>query len=385
MRFLHNIFCLILCIFLCIPIFCADDYLIDSIYSESQSAVVPEIIEPLIDAPHKTDVPKKTESSHKSTKKQKLSIDLPENNKLIQKYRKEYTSAFGKKWLYNIMKNAEPYRLYIRSEIQKRNMPEFLEYLPVVESSYSIKAVSKSGATGLWQFMENSIKPYMHKNQWIDERYDPWVATRAALSKLQDNYKTLGTWELALAAYNYGLGGITRIIKQNPNKDYWQLSEEGLLRTETKNYVPRLLVIADLIINSQHYEIDLPILNSKDYHAFSEITVNDCYDINLIAQKADIPLQTLIFFNPALKYNITPPNIDYKLRIPKEKLSEVKTALMSITPQQAQLYTVKKGDTLWSISRKYNVDIEELCRINKIQQNGILSIGKVLKLPINNR
>ncbi|NLM01585.1 MAG: transglycosylase SLT domain-containing protein [Treponema sp.] len=312
----------------------------------------------------------------------KLSIDIPEENPLIQKYRKEYTSNFGKQWLANVMNNAEPYRLFIREELEKRSMPAFLEYLPAVESSFNIRAVSKSKATGLWQFMENSIKPYMQKNSWVDERLDPWISTDAALKKLQENFNILGNWELALAAYNFGLGGISRLVKQYPGKNYWQLAAKDKLKTETKNYVPRLLVIADLVTNADFYGIDLPTLTEKDEHRFEEIIVNGAYDLNDIAQKANISIKELEFFNPALFYGVTPPTTNYKLRFPQNYAEQITEILKHIDPRAPKFHTVIKGETLWGISRQYNIDIDELCIINKINKNNILSIGTVLKLPI---
>lgn len=333
--------------------------------------------EPIITVDLNTETKEKITPEYKS-----IGIEIPEDNYLIKKYRNEYNSNFGRKWLSNVMKNAEPYRLFIREELKKRNMPAFLEYLPAVESSFTIGAVSKSGAIGLWQFMENSIKPYMHKNQWIDERYDPWVSTDAALRKLQENYDTLGTWELALAAYNFGLGGISRLLKANPHMDYWELGNTGKLKSETQRYVPRLLVIADYVINAEYYNIELPELTPKDIYKFEEISVNAPYDITLIAEKSGIPLETLEFFNPSLLFRVTPPNIEYQLRFPADKKDIISQTLASIDPKEPRFYTVKKGDTLWSISRRYNVDLDELCSLNKIKQTDILPIKKVLKLPI---
>lgn len=352
---------------------------------ENETEPVP--YEPLI-SQKSNPVPTKAEETIDNVEKnivlehKSIGIEIPEDNPLIQKYRKEYISNFGKQWLNKVMKNAEPYRLFIRKELEKRNMPAFLEYLPAVESSFSIRAISKSGATGLWQFMENSIKPYMHKNQWIDERYDPWVSTDAALRKLQENYNTLGSWELALAAYNFGLGGITRLIKANPDMDYWELGQAGKLKSETKNYVPRLLVIADYVTNASYYGIELPELSEKDWHNFEEISVSAPYDITIIAEKSGIPLETLEFFNPSLKFSVTPPNIEYQFRFPAGQKDIISKTLASIDPEEPRFYTVKKGDTLWSISRRFNVDLDELCTLNKISQTDILPIKKVLKLPI---
>ena len=134
--------------------------------------------------------------------------DSPYAKKQIKKYIEQYTKPFGKRQLSEILDNGEPYRLYVRQELKKKNLPAALEYLPVVESEYKPLAVSKSGARGLWQFMDNSIAGLLKKNEYIDERYDPWLSTDAALKKLEENYRQFKDWPLAIAAYNCGAGAM---------------------------------------------------------------------------------------------------------------------------------------------------------------------------------
>ena len=114
-----------------------------------------------------------------------IPLDMPySEHKLIDKYRTEFMSDFGRKWLTGVMQNAAVYRPYIRRTLAEYGLPQCLEFLPVIESSYNVYAVSKSGATGLWQFMENSIAGLLEKNEWLDERKDPWLSTNAAVKKL---------------------------------------------------------------------------------------------------------------------------------------------------------------------------------------------------------
>jgi membrane-bound lytic murein transglycosylase D len=147
-------------------------------------------------------------------------------------------------------------------------MPPALEYLPVVESEYKPLATSRSGARGLWQFMENSIKPFMEKNEWIDERLDPWKSTDAALSKLQDNYKMFGDWPIAIAAYNCGAGAMQRILKKAPEKTFWYIAEKGLLRDQSVQYVPKFLAISELSENGG----DMPAKNGMHYRTKNRLS-----------------------------------------------------------------------------------------------------------------
>ena len=165
-----------------------------------------------------------------------LDIEYP-LHPLILKFHNEFNSDYGEKLLNQVLTRAEPYRAYIREKLIEYEVPLCLEYLPVIESNFNIKAVSKSGAVGLWQFMENSIAGLLTKNTWVDERKDPWLSTEAAIKKLKQNYDYFGDWALALAAYNMGLGGLSRLMKTTGCQSFWELADGGYLKAETKNYL----------------------------------------------------------------------------------------------------------------------------------------------------
>ena len=236
---------------------------------------------------------------------------------------------------------------------------------------------------GLWQFMENSIHGLLEKNDWLDERKDPWFSTDAALRKLKANYDFFSNWELALGAYNMGLGGMNRAVQKAGKKDFWYLADKGLLRGETKAYVPKFLAIADLITNAEYYGLELPSYNSDTALAFSECLLPRQINLEILAEDTGIEYEIYKFLNPSLKYPITPPVDAYRLRIP-HNCDEL--VLNALTNQQTlaftHTYTVKQGDTLWALSRKFGVSVEMLCKINKRSQNAILSIGTVLFVPI---
>ena len=313
-----------------------------------------------------------------------IPLDMPySEHKLIDKYRKEFMSDFGRKWLTGVMQNAAVYRPYIRRTLAEYGLPQCLEFLPVIESSYNVYAVSKSGATGLWQFMENSIAGLLEKNEWLDERKDPWLSTNAAVKKLKNNYEYFSNWELALAAYNMGLGGMNRIVQKAGKKDFWYAADKGLLRSETKHYVPRFLAIADLVTNAEYYGLDIPPYNPEAAIAFSECILPRQINLEVLAEDTGIEYEIYKFLNPSLRYPITPPDTLYRLRIPANCDEAVRKA---VEKQQAypftHTYTVKQGDTLWAISRKYGISVETLCKINNRKSDSILSIGTVLFVPI---
>lgn len=249
-------------------------------------------------------------------------LELPgADSPLTKKYRDNYLTDAGRKWLREVLYNSAPYRPYIRAQLKKRRLPMILQYLPIVESDYKVHAVSKSGAAGMWQFMENSMSPYLKKNYWYDERFDPWKETDAALSKLADNYKMFGDWSFALAAYNMGAGAISRTIKEHPGKTYWNLAENGDIRSQTAMYVPKLLAVADIIENAEYYGlIDIgaidKMIEGKAPEQYSYLRITGKISLSEIAAATGIDLETLIFLNPALLHECTPSKETYRLRLP---------------------------------------------------------------------
>ena len=308
-----------------------------------------------------------------------------QDHKLIDKFRNEYSSGFGLKKLQETLERAAPYRPYIRRKLMEKGMPMCLEFLPIIESNFNTKAMSKSGAAGLWQFMENSITGYLTKDEWVDERKDPWLSTDAALDKLMSNYMSLKDWGLALAAYNMGLGGLTKIIKNTGATSVWELIDGGHLKTETTNYVPKFIAIADLITNADYYDLNLPAFDATKELKFTEVTVQTQIGLEQLALFSDISIAEFEELNPALLYPVTPYGRPYTLRIPKGSEEKVAEALAKLNTFSADIYVVKQGDTLWGISRRYGLTVKELCDANNISENGILRIGTKLFVPILNK
>ncbi|MGI5071032.1 transglycosylase SLT domain-containing protein [Treponema pectinovorum] len=304
----------------------------------------------------------------------------------INSYIKKYTTSFARKNLFEILDRAEIYRLYVRQELKKRGMPPAIEYLPVVESEYKPMAVSKSGARGLWQFMDNSLDGFLKKSQYVDERYDPWKSTDAALSKLQENYAEFKDWALAIAAYNCGKGAMKHALKNAKVKSFWYLAEHSLLRDESVQYVPKMLAICALATDGKKYEIQLPeITKSTRYAEFDYITTKEKISLERLASELKMESEILQNLNSALLKGFTPPASIYSLRLPSGMKRSAEIAIEEITgksnhlPQKAFImHTVQKGETLWSISKKYGVSVQELKDANKIRDNEVLSIGKIL-------
>lgn len=315
--------------------------------------------------------------------RKELDIHTPEHIH-IQKYLTEYQKPFGTRWLTSVLESGAPYRMYARQQLALNNMPTSLEYLPVVESEYKVSAKSKSGALGIWQFMENSIYPFLEKNQWVDERLDPWKSTDAAIKKLQDNYNMFGDWALALAAYNYGAGGLRRVIKSSGGVDnFWDLADQGRLSNQTILYVPKFLAVAEIVTNQEHYGLEFPEVTEADLIQWDEVTTKRSVPLQMLAKELNIDVSILKFLNPALILGRTPPAMEYTMRVPLGMKEEAEKAISNmVLPTYEHTYKVVKGDTLWGISRRYGLTVADICDANNLEENAILPIGKTLYIPI---
>lgn len=329
-----------------------------------------------------------TESQEKKIEYKPLpftGMDHPE----VERFRQRYLSPKWTKLLHDCLENAMEYRLFVRQAIAEKEMPEILEYLPVVESNYKTSAKSKSGAIGMWQFMANSVYPFLTLNDYVDQRLDPWASTDAALKKLTDNYNYFGDWLIAIAAYNCGVGAMNRVLKKSEKKDFWYLVDNKLLPKQTAEYIPKLLAIADLAINAKYYQIDLPhhneefelLENEKNGH-FDYISVSKAYSLTALANNLRMDTKTIKHLNPSYTMGFTHPSKESKIRLPLGMKSAAEEAIKQIEPIDFPIkYKVVSGDSLWSISRRYKTTVDAICELNNIKENAILKIGKILYIP----
>ena len=321
---------------------------------------------------------------------EKKELTLPGGNrKEVDRFRKIYLDKKGEKQLQDALENAVTYRLYVRRMLEEKDLPPELEYLPVVESNYKTTAKSRSGAIGLWQFMANSVKPFLEMNDYVDERYDPWKSTEGALKKLTDNYRFFNDWLLAIAAYNCGMGALNKALSKSPVKDFWYLAEHNLIPLQTIEYVPKLLAIADIATNSGYYGVDIPSHNdeyealyNEKHGLFDFISVNKAYSLNQLAHEMRIDEDLMKQLNPSFIRGFTHPSLESQIRLPLGTKETALTAISKIKPMDFPLkYKVVSGDSLWSISRRYGTTVKAICELNGINENDILRIGKIIYIP----
>ena len=299
---------------------------------------------------------------------------------LTQRYIAQYSSPGGIEYLNASLERGSVYLPFIKEEIARRNLPPELTWLPIIESGFQITARSGSGAVGLWQFMLNSISPFdIRVNDFVDERRDFIKSTIGALQKLEDNYRMLGSWELALAAYNYGLGGITRTIQRTGIRDYWELGRRGELRQETEHYVPKLIAAAYVLSQPRKYNINV-------WHKplrWAAIPLLRQVSLDIIAEEAVINRDLLQRLNAQFIHGISPTGGNYQLIVPEEKFQQVSQLLEreDIKLLAFHYHVVRQGDTLWSLSRYYSAPLNMIEQQNPGITSRYLRIGETVIIP----
>jgi membrane-bound lytic murein transglycosylase D len=300
---------------------------------------------------------------------------------LTRRYLQRYSGIAGLSYLRDAVERGGPYLAFIRQEVEDRNLPPELVYLPVIESGFLPTAVSRSGAAGLWQFMRNSIGGYgMGITDYIDERMDFWKSTQSALRKLEDNYRILGDWPLALAAYNAGLGAVTRLIQRTGIQDYWTLAEKQLLKVETIHYVPKLLAVSHILSNPRRYGLD-PFWPEDP--RWTRIAVGRSVDLDLLAEYTGADKELLKRGNSELRHGITPPSGDYRIKAPQADAPALLAALSSadLPLIRYHIHTIAYGDTLSALALRYGVDLGQILGANPGTEARFLPIGGKLRIP----
>jgi membrane-bound lytic murein transglycosylase D len=283
-------------------------------------------------------------------------------------------------------------------KLAKYELPLELKYLAIVESALNPNAISKSGAGGLWQFMYPTGKMFgLEVNSYVDDRRDPLKATEAACRYFKYLYGMFGDWQMVLAAYNCGPGTLSKAIRRSGNKKtYWEI--RPYLPLETQGYVPAFIAVNYLMNFTKEHNI-YPIAAKQSYFYADTVHAKQAFTFEAVAQIIDIPMEDLIFLNPAYKLKRVPGYGNYRhLYLPanktgafinnetaiytykrSEELSRDSIMVLAMQTAPAKKYhKVKKGENLQKIAAKYQCSVSDLKNWNKIKGNAVKTGTKLV-------
>jgi membrane-bound lytic murein transglycosylase D len=295
----------------------------------------------------------------------------------------------GKNLTQSWIKRSGRYGAILRRTLHDQGLPEDLVWVSLVESGFDPVIRSPAGAAGLWQLMPEGARVYgLVVDRWIDERLDPERSTQAAARYLSDLHRRFGSWELALAAYNMGYGGLLAAIRKYNTNDYWELSRvESGIPYETALYVPKIVAMSVVAKNYGAFGIDATKVDPAV--SFDQAMVPGGVTLKAIAAAAGVEPSVIEALNPQLRAGRTPPEgpssdvVSWMVRVPAGKGATVSQGLVQSGAQDRKLdrYLTKLGDSVDTIAGVRGVSKSRLLELNALRTDEIVRPGTVLLLP----
>lgn len=298
----------------------------------------------------------------------------------VRKWERWYSSRPD--YVARMVERSRRYLFHIMTEVERRNMPMEVAILPMIESAYNPQALSRARALGIWQFIPATGKKYgLDQNWWFDERRDVVSATAGALDYLETLYAMFGDWQLAMAAYNCGEGGVGRAIARNKAKrkgtDYLSLT----LPRETREYLPKLQAVKNVLRNPAAFGLSLEHIPELPY--FRTVVTPQPIDVKLAAELAEMPLDEFTSLNPAFNRPVIGGAEEHTLLLPVDKaeIFTAKLALMESPLVSWRAYRLKPGERLEQVAERYGWTPEALRAANGIRGSRPLPAGVSLLVP----
>lgn len=351
--------------------------------------------------------PKQVEAAPAPTEPSKAELIVPDEPS-IDSWTRKYSVDKHKSFQIQLDR-AKDYVVPCQEIFREKGLPEDLVYVALVESGFTPTARSRANAVGMFQFIEATGKRYrLEQNHWVDERRHPFKAARAAADYLSFLYDSFGSWPLALAGYNCGEKAVQAALDQSGLKTFWELAQKGYLPSETRDYVPKFYATVRIVRDVQRYGFYFEPQHYAPKH--ETVAVPGGVKLAWFEKQTGVPESSLRTCNPELCQSVTPPgNTTYDLCVPIGCGESIQTALATCplpTPEEPPApkplafkavteaksftppagasgsYTVKPGDTWFSLARRYQCSVAALASCNGLQPSShSLKTGQTLKIP----
>jgi len=322
-----------------------------------------------------------------------LGIPL-EVNRMVLKWI-DYFQGQGRPHMERYLSRSTRYAPIMKEILRKEGLPEDLIYIALIESGFSSTAHSSASAVGYWQFIRGTGKQYrLRIDSFVDERRDFERSTVAAADYFKGLYNLFGAWYLAIASYNVGENRVKGLVMRNKTRDFWKLARERRLPQETVDYVPKFL--AARLIGKEPAKYGFTDVEYMPPLEFSTVSFSSPIDIRRLATEMGLEYDDLRDLNPAYKRGVAPmPKSGDKLvlRVPKGTEDKALAAAANaganlstryIAEDDYSYYRVRRGDTISSIARKFNVSQTKILQLNRLSARSVLSVGKRLRVPSEN-
>jgi membrane-bound lytic murein transglycosylase D len=277
---------------------------------------------------------------------------------------------------------SQKYLYHIVEELEQRHMPTELALLPFIESAYNPQALSVAKAAGMWQFVPDTGRTYnLKQNMWQDERRDVLASTSAALDYLSRLHDMFGDWQLALAAYNWGEGNVQRAIARNEAAGLPTDYQDLRMPNETRNYVPKLQAVKNIVMNPAAYGLTLPSIPNHPY--FVTVTTAHDIDVEVAAKLANMTPDEFRSLNPSFKKPVILGATQPQILLPFDNASAFEHNLKAYTGNLSSwtTYTVTERAAPAALAQKIGVDADTLMEVNKIPVGMRLKPGSTIVIP----
>ena len=319
-----------------------------------------------------------------------IPLDMnPHVKKALDLYKGRYKKSFLAAY-----RRSGKYRPFILKQLREAGLPKELSWLPLIESGFKVRALSRARALGMWQFIASTGYKYgLKRDRWVDERMDPEKSTKAAIAYLKELHQIFGDWYTALAAYNCGEGRVLRVInsqKINYLDHFWDLYTR--LPSETAFYVPKFLAVLHIINDPEAQGFSLPPVDKP--LSTETVTIDRQIPLKSMGKHIGVSSEVLRKLNPSLKRRTTPPQ-PYSVRVPEGKRESILAKLSQMPgyrPPARPIYKrhtithrVRKGQTLSTIARRYGTSVKSIMRANNLKSSRYIKAGWKLKVPVKKR